>query len=303
MELSSEHVGAYSKAMEVELTERFSMNYASAVRDPNPVYFDDEREVGIVAPPMVSTALTWPLSGEFLRNWEPSSFPHPFPHEVMQQQVLYTETLLWHQVMRPALKLRIQGRLVAILPHRAGTHMVVRYDASSPSHQPVFTEYVGALLRRVRCIGEGKGVENLPRVPDCPTESPAVWEKLISIDQFAAHVFDGCTNMHFPIHTSFKFARQVGLKEPILHGVATVSFALRELLDREGGGDPTRLAQLSCTFTGMVVPGTDILVRLLGKEEHPERLDLFFDVLNSEGRRAISGGYIHLGASRMGEGG
>lgn len=38
------------------------MNYAAAVGDDNPRCFDDERPAGVVAPPMLAVALTWPLA-------------------------------------------------------------------------------------------------------------------------------------------------------------------------------------------------------------------------------------------------
>lgn len=299
MELSSDHVGAYTKILQVEVTARLCMNYAAAVGDGNPLYFDDTRADGIIAPPMLSCALTWPLSGDFVENWERHSFPRPFPYELMQQQVLYTETLMWHRIMRPGDKLRIQGRMVAILPHRAGAYMVVRYDATTVSGDPIFTEYVGALLRRIRCSDEGRGADNLPAIPDYPATSEPVWTETIPVDPLAAHIYDACTNMHFPIHTSLRFARSVGLREVILQGTATLSLAVRELVNREAAGDASRLESTSCTFTNKVVPGSRIVVRLLKKEEGPAACDLFFDVVNATGNPAISGGHVRLGPSRL----
>jgi hypothetical protein len=47
------------------------------------------------------------------------------------------------------------------------------------------------------------------------------------------YVYDGCTNIYFPIHTSVGFARMVGLPDIILQGTATLAYAARELADRE----------------------------------------------------------------------
>lgn len=297
MEVSSDHVGAFTKPLDTEITARMAMNYAASVNDNNPVYFDDSREGGIIAPPMVGVALTWPFSGDFLHTWDPDSFPHPFPYEIMQRQVHYTETLIWRRVMRPGDKLHLQGTMAAILPHRAGTELVVRYEATDQTGAPVFTEYVGALLRRVRCTDAGAGAANLPAVPEPSRNAAPIWEDRIAIGPLAAHVYDGCTNMHFPIHTSVAFARSVGLQGIILQGTATLSLAARELVDREADRDPSRLHSLSCQFTGMVTPDSAITVRLLHRERHDEETALFFDVLTANGRPAISKGYARLRAS------
>ena len=61
MQVSSSYAGSSSKPLQCEVTWRHAMNYAAAIGDDNPWYFDDEREGGIIAPPMLSVALTWPF--------------------------------------------------------------------------------------------------------------------------------------------------------------------------------------------------------------------------------------------------
>jgi acyl dehydratase len=125
-------------------------------------------------------------------------------------------------------------------------------------------------------------------------ESAALWESVISIDPLAPFIYDGCTNIHFPIHTSVKFAHQVGLPGIIHQGTATLALAVHNILNKEAGGDPHRLATLYCRFTGMVLPGSAIRVRLTGKNQVSGGTDLFFTVLNAEEKRAINDGYIRL---------
>ncbi|MBN2311948.1 MAG: hypothetical protein JXR94_23420, partial [Candidatus Hydrogenedentes bacterium] len=180
---------------------------------------------------------------------------------------------------------------VAIAPRRGGTLLAIRFDAVDEAGAPVFTEYVGAFLRRVRCAGEATGEENLPEVPSFEPDGSPLWEVPIHIDPLAAHVFDGCGGLHFPIHTSKRFARSVGLPRTILQGTATLSLAVRELTNRELDGDPNRLRSLACEFTGLVLPGTPITVRVLGREQTGDTGRLFFDVLNAEEKKAITDGY------------
>ena len=80
----------------------------------------------------------------------------------------------------------------------------------------------------------------------------------------------------------------------ILHGTATLAFAVRELVNREAGGDPLLLQSLYCRFTDMVLPGTKIQVQLVGKTLHESDTDLYFVVLNHNARKAISRGFARL---------
>lgn len=290
MEISSRFVGTRLKPREAEITWRQTTNYAAALGDPNPRYLDDDRPEGIVAPPMFCAAVTWPISE---RIWEYIEAPD-FPFEIVTTQVHYTEHLQLHRLVRPDDRLALQGRLTAILPHKAGTLMVLRYDAYDPTGDIVFTEHIGGLLRGVRCTDAGAGAEQLPTAPSAAVQGPYLWEASIPIDRTAPFVYDGCTNIHFPIHTSVKFARQVGLPDIILQGTATLALGVREIIDREAAGDPGRAKAISCRFTGMVIPGREIRVQLFERRSEGDRTHLFFTVLNSDGKKAVSDGVVTL---------
>ena len=62
MKLSPQFAGTHLREYTTTVSWRDSMNFAAAVTDNNEVYFNDEREGGIIAPPMFSVALTWPVS-------------------------------------------------------------------------------------------------------------------------------------------------------------------------------------------------------------------------------------------------
>ena len=290
MELSSRFVGTPLKNYCTEITWRQTMNFAAAVDDNNGYYVEDEREGGIIAPPMLSVAVTWRI---LERIWEYIE-AKDFPMEVLMTQVHHTEHLEFHRPVRPGDRLTVKGRVAAILPHRAGTRVVMRFDALDQADQPVFTEHIGAMMRGVKCTDDGLCLNRLPEGPLFEESAGPLWESLIPIDPLRPHVYDGCTDIVFPIHTSKAFARQVGLPGNILQGTATLAFAVRELINREAGGNPLALKSLFCRFTGMVLPGTEIRVQLVGKSGKNDGTDLHFIVLNQEGQKAISGGWAFL---------
>jgi len=73
-----------------------------------------------------------------------------------------------------------------------------------------------------------------------------------------------------------------------------MAYAVRQLVNREAGEDPTKLEIISGRFTGMVLPDSWIKVRLLEREIKDSKAHLFFEVLNSQQQRAISEGYARL---------
>jgi acyl dehydratase len=285
MELDPQFAGTRLRPCQANVDWRKTTNYAAAIGDDNPLYFDDQRPGGLIAPPMLAVALTWPISsnmGDYLELQN-------FPRAVLMTQVHYTERLDFHRPVRPGDRLTINGLIAGILPHRAGTHCCMRYEAFDPENRPVFTEHIGAIFRGVTCRGEGIALD-LPGNPAGDWSAGPVWNQEIQVNPMMPYVYDGCADIVFPIHTSPAFATGVGLPGIILQGTCTLALAARELVNREAGGDPERLKTLSCRFSGMVRPGTTIRVELKtrNKEDH------FFEVINQEGEKAVSKGYARI---------
>jgi len=293
MELDSYFAGTLLKTYRTHVDWRRTMNYAAAVSDPNPVYFDDERAGGILAPPMFSAAVTWPI----LANIGSHIRAETFPRELLLTQVHHTEHLRFHRPMVPGEDITVRGRIAAILPHRAGTRVVICLEAQDTNGQPVFTEHLGAMLRGVTCLGGGHGETDLPVIPRPVNLPEKLWEVKVFIEPERPHLYDGCTGIVFPIHTSRQFARQVGLPGIILQGTATLAFAAREIVNREASGDPARLKSLACRFSGMVRPGTTIMIRMVSQSADRRGTDLFFEVLNEDGQSVIRNGWAFIGRS------
>ncbi len=285
--INSNLAGTPLKNFEIETSWRKTMNYAAAIGDNNPAYFDDESPSGIIAHPVFPVAVTWNILGSIQKFIDSDNFPT----ELLFTQVHYSEHLEIHRQIIPGQKLVINGKIAAIIPHRAGTHVILRLDASGRDGDPVFTEHIGAMLRGVECIGSS-GEELIPVSPRAPEISDPVWESRLNINPLMPFVYDGCTDIVFPIHTSKKFAHQVGLPDIILQGTATLAIAVTELVNRELNSDSTKIKSISCRFIGMVLPGTDISVRFIGKKEIEKGQYLFFDVINSKGERVLGNGCL-----------
>jgi len=290
MEISSKFVGTPLRLLEVAVTSRQTMNYAAAVGDSNPRYFHDETPEGIIAPPMLAVALTWQICGRISEYLQADDFPL----ELLLTQVHYTEHLELHRPILPGERLFIRGKVAAMIPRKAGTLVVLKFDARDAADHPVFTEYIGGMMRGVNCPDGGAGAEDIPTVASSPLKGAVIWEAPLNVDPLAPFIYDGCTDIHFPIHTSRKFAHDVGLPGIIHQGTATLAYAARELVNREAGSNPALLKTLACRFTGMVMPGSDIRIRMTGRHITESGAMVYFDVLNEEGKKAISDGYALL---------
>jgi len=290
MKIETKYVDTPLKDYHVKIHWRDTMNYAASLQDNNPYYFDDERKAGIVAPPMYAVAVTWPI----IENIRDFMIGKRFSNRVMITMVHYSEHLIIHRLMKPGDDLTIRGKIIAMLPHKAGTHIIIRFEALDKNNAPVFKEYMGGMLRGVECIGDAKGIENLPTIPQGEVSDKSLWKEVLSTDKLQTFIYDGCSRIYFPIHTSKKFAHMVGLSDIILQGTATLAYAVREITNKESKGNPENIKEISCNFTGMVMPGTNIEIQLKNRSEAENNVNLFFNVYNNEYKKAIRNGYIKI---------
>lgn len=266
------------------------MNFAAGVGDANPVYFDDERPGGLIAHPLLATAITWQVAGKI---WEFLP-PGDFPTDLLLTQVHYSEHLLFHQPLRPGLRLTLHGKVAAILPHRAGTQVVVRFEALDDRDVPIFSEYTGGLLRGVICEPPGLGGQDLPALPRPLVNAPPLWIEPLHFDTLSPYIYDACADIHFPIHTSPRFAHQVGLPGVIIQGTQLLAKAAMGLVQHQPVDPPYRLAELACRFNTMVFPGETLNLRLEAEQPAHNGTCLFFDVLKIGSEPVLRHGYARL---------
>jgi acyl dehydratase len=96
---------------------------------------------------------------------------------------------------------------------------------------------------------------------------------------------------HNPIHLDAEFARgAAGLPGIIVHGMCTMAFAARAVVDGACGGDPARLRRIRVRFSRPVFPGEALTTRGWA-EEGGDDLDVFaFETLNARGNAVITAG-------------
>lgn len=287
MQVNSDIVGKKLSEFITFVDQRKICNYAAAVSDPNTFYLDDQRQDGLIAPPTLAAAITWPLINNIYDYIDLG-----YPPEVIFNIVHYSEYLELHRPLRSGDKVIINGEVAAVLPEKRGTHVIFKLPAVDKNGEPLFTEYIGGMLRGIECADQGSGLESLPIIPSNPTDNIIHWEVAVPVPREACYIYEGCANVPFPIHTSPAFALSVGLPDIIYYGVASLAHAVRELVNRENGANPTGIKAIACHFRGMVLPDSFIRIQLTGRSLQDKHKNLFFRVLNREGEEAVSEGFM-----------
>ncbi|MFH1092215.1 MAG: MaoC family dehydratase N-terminal domain-containing protein, partial [Pseudomonadota bacterium] len=256
MELNSSLAGTKLPSLEREVTWRETMNYAAAIGDVNPRYMDDTSPAGIVAPPLFVVAVTWPSIEWIFGHLKATVSP-----DIADTMVHVGEHLIYHRLIYPGDRLKVDGRVIAVRPTSAGALLVSRLEVTDERGDPVAVEYNDLIALGVRCSDSGRSLEGLPVLPQWEGMA-ALWEVEISIPRRAAHLYDAGTGAFFAYHTSVAAARRSGFPDIILQGRAAMSLVAKEILEAEADGDPHRLREIACRFSGIIIPGTNIRLQV-----------------------------------------
>ncbi len=282
--VSTEGVGRYTIARTWELTPRLIGAFASGVGDSNSFYLDDARDDGLVGHPGMVFTFQWNSRHAPGVEIDPA---------VARLGVHASVDVRFRRPLCGGDVITAQGRTVAIeqiAPGVLSTQRVVMTDAAG---EEVATMDTAGISRGCRTDGPDRRIAEAVPLPSLPEgDRDVLWEQRIDVAKDAAHVYTECADIWNPIHTERTVALAAGLPDIILHGSATMTIALREVINRSLGGDPRRVQRFAGRFRAMVIPGETISVRCLAEREGPGGREIFFEVLNQSGAAAIREGLV-----------
>jgi len=282
IQLDSDIVGARIKPFNYKLSFRQTSNYAASIFDKNNIYYDTTRKDKIVAHPLFPVRISWKIIENINKHWEID-----LPEKALENLVHQSEYLEFQRLLKPDDELTVRGELAALIPHKLGVKITLRFDYYDKTNDLVLTELIGALLFGVKCTDKGKCSANLPALERIEDTSP-IWEEQIQIPRFAPFLYDGCNDIVYPAHTDIVFAKKMGLPGIILQGTATLAKSVSILIKKELSGNPDHVKTISGKFTDIVVPPNHLSVRLLERKESA----LHFCVKDKNGKSVLKGGYI-----------
>lgn len=262
------------------------MAYAAGLGDARAAYLDTRARPDVLAHPLFPVCFEWPafLSTRHLPVGEALT-----PDERVRG-VHASHDLVLHRPLRAGIELETCATISRVERRPSGAFQVVRLDTRERGGAPVCTTWYGSLFRGVAVTGADRALGDEPPAPArlAPEAKPA--EELdIPLGATAAHVYTECARIWNPIHSDAAIAARAGLPGIILHGTATLAFALSAVVDRALGGDPERVARIACRFTAMVRLPSVLRVRIYAPEADGA---VPFDVRNGEGEAALRGGLI-----------
>ncbi len=169
--------------------------------------------------------------------------------------------------------------LPAVAVRGIGTTVAVRTQTVDAAGAPVNEQFVTLFFRGP--FEGNSGGEPAPehKLTAAIKASAPVAKVTYAFDADQTFRYAEASGDPVPIHLDDAAARAVGLPGIIIHGLCTMAFCGRAVIDSVAGGDPARLARLAVKFSRPVLPGQEIRVRIYAAEADGA---YGFEALNAE---------------------
>ena len=290
LEIDSALVGIPWKVVEKEITWRETTNYAAALEDYQDCYFDDRGGKTLKTHPMFPVTFGWPLIIDIEDYLE---IPHG--REIIGQLVHFKTHIKYVKPISVPNKMKIESQIALLKAHNKGTEVSFQFNVTDSAGELCHIEYMTCILRDVICTGGDKVLPDYPEHSKEKGEQPLWSAKEIPVKTGLPYIYDGCSGIYNPIHTSPAFAESVGLPGVILQGTATIALGIREVIAKETKGDYGRVDVISAKLNSMVLQNQLLEVQLTARKETLEGREFFFQVVNkTTGELAVTYGYLKL---------
>lgn len=273
-------LGEWSAESEFKVEAARAIAYAAATNDMNPRHTSGE-----LAPPVFAVIPIWePMLSAAARVTSP---------DVLMRVVHGEQDMRLHRPLVPGDVLRSRAAPVGVQVRGSGTTVLLKSETRDEAARLVNEQLVTLFFRGV---SEGDSGGESPPEHKLTAEVKAagpVAEATYAMDEDQTYRYADASGDRMPIHLDDGVARSVGLPGIIIHGLCTMAFTGRAVIEEVAGGDPTRLRRLAVRFSRPVLPGQTITTRIFNAGGgDPRRYG--FETVNSEGQAVVKDGLAEV---------
>ena len=283
MPLSTQIVGQQTQSFKHTIDARWTMAYASGIKDTATCYMDTENRPDVIAHPVFPVCLEWPVILD-ARNLKSAV---TVTTNEATRGVHASHDLHILKPIRAGDTLTTRATIIGIEKIKPGAAQYFRLDTHNQHDELVTRTYQLSISRDVDVIGDRNFVEDPPSWPDF--SDIEVLDRIdICVGKGAANIYTETARIFNPIHSDRAVALAAGLPDIILHGTATLALAISQIVHHYADGKPEKIKRLGGRFNAMVLmPSTLTLV-----VHQKTRTGVSYTLVTETGQKAISRGFV-----------
>jgi acyl dehydratase len=285
MALNRALVGKHYPSQDYGVTAEAIFKYARAYNEDNPWFLAGERPGGVVASPMFGVVASW-LS---IMTVVTDSDLH-----VDVLRLLHSEQdTQFFQPLIPGDIITSTAIVAAIEEEAMGESIAIDVNCVNQRAEQVQTMRFTALIR-------GRSSRERKRLPSTSEATPirkALFQVRQTIDDDQTYRYAKASGDYNPIHVDENVAKLAGLPGIIVHGLCTMAFTSKVMIDHVCDGDPRRLRRLRARFSRPVFPGQEIITAAWSLPDRDGLKVYAYETYNPDGKDVIREGLAEVASA------
>jgi acyl dehydratase len=262
----------------VEITVEASRAFAEATNDTN-----DAFKSGRLAPPLYAVV-------PVLKNMVAAK------NSVTQEFAFHGEhDLTFFTHLRPGMIVTPTATVVGVHQRSAGVAVVVRIRSHAEDGLLLNEQYFTSLAPGAT-LDKGLGEDAPRRVPPQTDTRNLLHELAMPLDHDQTRRFAAASDDWDSYTLDEGAARRLGFPTIIVHGLCTMAFAGRAVVEAVCGGDAQRLRRLSMRLSQPVflVPGQSLTARIYAGARETNAATYSFELTDRDGRTVVKNGLAEV---------
>ena len=250
--------------------------YARAYNEDNAWFFEADRPAGILAPPLFGAVASWLSLMTVVTDAELNV-------DILRLVHSRQDMRFFHPIV-PGDTINSTAKIVAIEEQPGGESLAIDLHCCNQT---------GETVQRITFTAFIRGQGRRPRTRATTDETPEPLQRVSqTIDADQTFRYAQASGDRNPIHLDENVAKLAGLPGIIVHGLCTLAFASKAIIDSLCEKDPRRLKRLSAGFARPVLPGQTITTAIWPDTNAGSYR---YETLNPNGRAVIRPGYAEIG--------
>ena len=249
--------------------------YAEATNDPNSGYPE-------IAPPLLPVRLVWNVVKQVVSD--------PDVNVDLMRLVHGEQDMVFHDVLRPWDLVAARATIEAMEDKASGEVITVsqRLMRDGDRALDITSKYF------IRKAQKGEKPAGGDKKPDVAVERTLAFTAVQTVDADQSYRYAAASLDDNPIHVDDTTARAAGFPSVILHGLCTMAFAGRAVIEHGAGGDVARLGRLAVRFARPVFPNDTLTTTAWETSEVEGKRTLGFEMRNQRGELVLTNGIAEI---------
>jgi len=266
-------IGTWGEPSSFVVEKERTIAYAQATNDEHPKHLSGE-----LAPPVFAFVPIF----EALMPTVASVVPPEFLMRVVHGEHDFT----YHQPIVPGQTLVSRMAPIGIHGRSSGVVVICKGVTETESGEPVVEQYMTAFFRGAQLDASAGETPPDHAFPEALRDTEPLLAVTHGYDPDQTQRYSKASGDPMPIHLDDDFARSVGLPGIIAHGMCTLAFASRAVIQAGCPDDPARLKRLAARFASIVQPSEKVTTSVYE--------GFRFETVSDNGKTAIKDGLAEV---------